>query len=177
MSVRAIVGGTFCGALALRLIALLQLHASGLWDYLRLDPLYYYDWAVRISHGEILGSGTYEMTPLYAWLLGGVLALCGPGFWAPRLIQIVMGSSVCALVALLGCRIFGKGAGVLAGAGAALYGPLIFHDLQIMKTSLTVFLVTATAAALWRSGGSRAGWIAAGGALLGATALSQENLN
>ena len=137
MSVRAIVGGTFCGALALRLVALQQLHASGLWDWLRTDPLYYYEWAVRISHGEVIGAGTYEMTPLYAWLLGALFALCGPGLWAPRLLQCAVGSGICALVALLGCRIFGRLAGALAGAGAALYGPLIFHDIQIMKTALT----------------------------------------
>jgi len=177
MSVRAIVGGTFCGALALRLLALQQLHTSGVWDYLRLDPLYYHEWAVRISGGELIGSGTYEMTPLYAWLLGGVYALCGTGLWVPRLIQCAAGSGICALVALLGCRVFGNAAGLVAGAGAALYGPLIFHDLQIMKTSLTVCLATVTAAALWRSGGSRTVWIAIAGALMGATALTQENLN
>ena len=46
-----IASGVLLLALALRLEYLRELSISGLWDYLRLDPLYYHDWAVRISRG------------------------------------------------------------------------------------------------------------------------------
>ncbi|HEY3174909.1 MAG TPA: glycosyltransferase family 39 protein [Candidatus Polarisedimenticolia bacterium] len=169
--------GVFAVALILRLVILRQLHASGLWDYLRLDPLYYHDWAVRISKGEVLGSGTYEMTPLYAYALGGVFKLFGYGLMAPRLLQALLGAGTCALVALLGARAFGRVEGLVAGLALAAYGPALFHETQIMKTVLTVTLSTATAAVLYWSGGTRWRALLCGGILLGLTALAQENIN
>jgi len=169
--------GVFAAALFLRLLFLRQLHASGLWDYLRLDPLYYHDWAVRIAGGEIVGERTYEMTPLYAYVLGAAFKLFGYSLLLPRLAQAALGAGTCALVALLGCRIFGRAEGLIAGMALAFYGPSLFHETQIMKTVLTVALSTATAAALYMSEGRRPRWLAASGALLGLTALAQENIN
>ena len=81
-----ILTGVFAIALLPRLVYVWQLHASGLWDYLRLDPLYYHDWAVRFSRGERT-QGTYEMTPLYAWALGALFKTFGYGLLLPRLLQ------------------------------------------------------------------------------------------
>lgn len=171
-----LTGAVFATALTLRLISLAQLHRSGLWDYLRLDPLYYYEWARRIAAGAVIGSGTYEMTPLYAYALGGVFRLAGDGLLVPRLIQAILGAGTAALIAWLGLRIFGRTEGILAGLALAFYGPSLFHDMQIMKTVLTVALSTATAAVLYTSRGSRWRLLLAGGFLLGLTALSQENM-
>jgi len=172
-----IVAGVLFLALVFRLEYLRELYASGLWNYLRLDPLYYHDWAVRVSRGELMGTGTYEMTPLYAYSLGGVMRLFGESLTVPRILQAVAGSGCCALVALLGCRVFGRAEGIIAGLTMAVYGPAMFHDAQIMKTVLTVVLSTATAATLYVSGATRPRWLLAGGMLLGLTALCQENMN
>src|SRR6059036_3646904 len=94
-----IVAGVFVIALLLRLEYLRELYGSGLWDYLRLDPLYYHDWAIRIARGEVLGGQTYEMTPLYAYALAGVFRLLGDSLLAPRLLQALAGSATCAVVA------------------------------------------------------------------------------
>src|SRR5678815_6120972 len=139
-----VVAGVFLVALLLRLEYLRQLSGSGLWGYLRLDPLYYHDWALRISRGEPTAAQTYEMTPLYAYALGAVFRLCGESLLLPRLLQAIAGAGTCALVALLGCRIFGKAEGWLGGLALAAYGPALFHDLMIMKTVLTVALSTGT---------------------------------
>ncbi len=172
-----LVLGVFAVALLFRLVFLMQLHRSGIWDYLRLDPLYYHDWAVRIAGGDIVGSRTYEMTPLYAYALGGLFSLFGDSLLLPRLLQAALGAGTCALVAVLGLRIFGRAEAVIAGTVLACYGPSLFHETQIMKTVLTVALSTATAAALYFSGGRRPGLLAVSGALLGLTALAQENIN
>lgn len=166
----------FSTALLLRLVYVRQLQASGLADYLRLDPLYYHDWALRISRGEAT-PGTYEMTPLYAWALGSLFKMFGYGLLLPRMLQAVAGSVTCAIISWLGLRIFGLAEGLIGGLALALYGPALFHEGQIMKTVLTVTLSTVTAAVIWRSGGSRTWLLAAGGALAGLTALAQENIN
>lgn len=170
------LAGIFTIALLLRLVCVWQLHSSGLWDYLRLDPLYYHDWALRIAQGQPT-AGTYEMTPLYAWALGALFKTFGYGLMLPRILQAFAGAGTCAVVAWLGLRIFGRAEGLAAGLALALYGPALFHEAQIMKTVLTVTLSTATAAVLWRSGGSSPRLLAAGGALAGLTALAQENIN
>ncbi len=172
-----ILAGVFAVALAFRLAAVWQLGRSGLWDYLRLDPLYYHDWALRIARGELVGRQTYEMTPLYAYALGGVFALFGEGLLLPRLLQALLGAGTCTIVAHLGQKIFGRAEGLLAGLALAAYGPSLFHETQIMKTVLTVALSTAAAAAVCLSEGRRPARLAAGGALLGLTALCQENVN
>lgn len=172
-----VAAGVFIVALLLRLECVRELLGSGLWDYLRLDPLYYHDWAVRISRGDVMGRETYEMTPLYAYALGGLFKLFGYSLLLPRLIQAVLGAGSCAMVALLGCRVFGRAEGLLGGLAFAAYGPALFHDTQIMKTVLTVALSTATATVLFFSQGDRARWLLSGGALLGLTALCQENID
>ncbi len=170
-------GGVFAAALLIRLVYLYQLRDSGLWDFLRLDPLYYRDWALRIASGEILGTATFEMTPLYAYALAAVSAVTGHDLLIPRIIQAVIGSATCAVAAMLGRRIFGRFEGLAAGLALAAYGPALFHESQIMKTVLTVALSTAAAAVLHVSEGSRPRLLAAGGLLVGATALAQENIN
>ncbi len=172
-----IAGGVFALALGARLLCVWQLHDSGLWDYLRLDPLYYHDWAVRIAEGHSPADGTYEMTPLYAYLLGGVFRLAGHTLLVPRLLQALLGAGTCALAAFLGCRVFSRAEGMIAGSILALYGPALFHETQIMKTVLTVFLTTATATVLYFSRGERRALLGLGGALMGLTALAQENIN
>ncbi|HET9480884.1 MAG TPA: glycosyltransferase family 39 protein [Candidatus Polarisedimenticolia bacterium] len=176
-AVLGIVAGVFAVSLLARLAYLVQLHRAGLGDYLRLDPLYYHDWALRIAGGDLLGAQTYEMTPLYAYALGGLFALVGHSLIWARVVQAILGALTCALVSLLGCRIFGRAEGIVAGLTLAVYGPALFHESQIMKTVLTTALATATAAIFWRSEGSHVRWLAAGGLALGVTALCQENVN
>jgi tetratricopeptide (TPR) repeat protein len=172
-----VAGGVFALALGLRLLCLWQLHDSGLWDYLRLDPLYYHDWAVKIAAGHAPADGTYEMTPLYAYALGFVFKVLGPSLAGPRVLQALLGAGTCAVAAWLGCRLFGRAAGGIAGVVLAAYAPSLFHETQIMKTVLTVFLSTATAAVLWVSAAARPRLLLAAGVLLGLTALAQENIN
>ncbi|HKY31988.1 MAG TPA: tetratricopeptide repeat protein [Candidatus Polarisedimenticolia bacterium] len=172
-----VAAGVFALALGLRLLTLLQLHDSGLWDYLRLDPLYYHDWARAIAAGTAPADGTYEMTPLYAYWLAAMFRLFGDGLLIPRLAQVAVGSAACAVASLIGCRLFGRAEGALAGVALALYGPSLFHETQIMKTVFTVALTTAAAAALYWSEGRRPWRLALGGALVGLTALCQENIN
>jgi len=67
-------------------------------------------------------------------------------------------------------------AGLVAAALAAVYGPFLFYDVQLLKESLAVtaasFLLWALAAA--QAGGGAGRWIVAG-TLLGVLALLREN--
>jgi 4-amino-4-deoxy-L-arabinose transferase-like glycosyltransferase len=175
-------GGTiFAIALAARLLYVRDLAAAGLISYLRLDPLYYHEWALRIAAGDWAGgSAVYEMSPLYAYFLAAVYRTFGEGQIVPRLIQSALGAAVCGLLVVVGRRAFGKVEGVIAGAAFALYAPAIFYDGQVMKTSFEIsFTALMTFAFFMASARGRPPlprWTFVGGVLLGLTALMRENI-
>jgi len=173
-------GAVFAVALAARVLYVYQIHRAGLGSYLRLDSLYYHDWAVRIAGGAWVGTEVFEMSPLYAYILAVFYKVLGQGALGPQILQACLGASVCGLLVTAGRRLFGKSAGVIAGAAFALYGPALFYDGQVMKTSLEVSFTSLMALCLLSAarpdGGFRRGRIFAGGALLGLTALMRENI-
>jgi tetratricopeptide (TPR) repeat protein len=173
-------GAVFLLALATRLMYVYQIHAAGLGRYLRLDPLYYHRWGLRIAGGDWLGREAFEMSPLYAYHLGLLYRLFGDTPIVPQLIQCVLAALLCGLLGLVGRRAFGKVEGVIAGAAFALYAPALFYDGQVMKTSLEISLTALMTFAFFLAGLDapypRKSWIFAGGFLLGLTALSRENI-
>src|SRR5262245_22680705 len=95
----------FLAALALRPLYVNDLRPAGLAALLRLDPLYYHEWALRIAGGDLRGREAFEMSPLYPYLLGFVYKLFGEGPIVPRVLQSILGSLTCAGTALLGTRL------------------------------------------------------------------------
>ncbi len=171
------LAGIFLAALIPRLLYLRDIHAAGLGEFLRLDPLYYQEWALRIAAGDWLGREVFEMSPLYPYALGLLYRIFGVSLTLPKVLQAVLGALTCAGTALLGRRLFGRSTGLVAGLGLAFYGPAIYYDGQINKTTLALALTVTLAGALSLSEGRRPGWIAAGGFTLGLAALVHENLN
>ncbi|HXI03487.1 MAG TPA: glycosyltransferase family 39 protein, partial [Candidatus Saccharimonadales bacterium] len=167
----------FIAALIPRVLYVIEIDRAGLGAFLRLDPLYYQQWALRIAGGDWLGHEAFEMAPLYPYALAVVYKLFGAGLTLPRILQAVLGAATCSGTFLLGKRLFGRAAGIAAGAGLAAYGPAIYYDGQINKTTLALALSLAFAGLLVLSERRRGAWIAAGGACLGLTALVHENVN
>ncbi len=167
----------FLAALLPRVLYVLEIDTAGLGSFLRLDPLYYHEWARRIAAGDWLGTGTFEMAPLYPYALGSLYSVFGEGLTLPRILQAVLGAATCSGTFLLGRRLFGWWAGLIAGGLLAGYGPAIYYDGQINKTTLALALSTAFAGLLSLSDARRRGWVVAGGLCLGLAALVHENVN
>jgi tetratricopeptide (TPR) repeat protein len=117
------------------------------------------------------------MSPLYPYTLGALYAIFGDGLTLPRILNALLGALTCGGVFLVGRGLFGRPAGAVAGLAMALYGPAIFYDGQINKTTTALALTLGFAGALCASEGRHRRWIAASGALLGAAALVHENVN
>lgn len=172
-------------AFAFRLLYFLEYSSSPYYEFLQLDSLYYYEWAVEIASGKWLGGDVFEQSPLYPYLLGVFLLVFGPKLTLLRLIQFAVGSVTAALTCALGQRIFGRSAGLVAGIGAALYGPFLFYEGQVMKEFLTPLFSMGTLlclyAALQRRSAPDAGTtharvlFAFSGFLIGAAALVRDN--
>jgi len=159
----------FCTACLLRFIYLGQIASSPFFDFLQLDPAYYHDWAMAISRGDWVGSEVFEQSPLYPYLLALYLMVFGHDLYLLRVIQLGIGAVTCVLTYLLGCRMFDRKVGLLAGMGCALYAPYFFYEGQVMKEFLTPPLATGALLLLL----ARRPFAA--GLLIGAAALVRDN--
>jgi len=163
-------------AFVLRLFYLIQIESIPLFYHLAGDGRTYDEWAQRIAAGDWLGQGVFYQAPLYPYFLGVLQLVFGHSLWLIRFVQILLGSFSCALIYLVGRRLFSRPAGIAAGFLLACYAPAIFFEALIEKSILDLFLVSLLlfllVGAMARRGWTQ--WLAAG-AVLGLLGLSREN--
>ena len=163
-------------AFVLRLSYLVQIQSIPLFYHLAGDGRTYDEWAQRIASGDWLGKGVFYQAPLYPYFLGVLQLVVGHNLWLIRLIQIILGSLSCALIYLVGRKLFSQAAGIAAGLILACYAPAIFFDALIEKSILDLFLLSLLLFLLIGTMKRRhwTQWLAAG-ATLGLFGLSREN--
>ena len=164
------------GALAVRLVCAYETREVPTIWHLVGDAAGYYRWAQEIARGAWLGTKPFYQAPLYPYVLAGCFRALGDGVWTIRVVQAVWGAAACGLVYVGTRRLFGTGAGGIAGIMLTLYGPAIFFDGIVQKASLTCLLVCGLfAATAWY--GEQGSWRAAGvlGAAAGLLAITREN--
>jgi tetratricopeptide (TPR) repeat protein len=130
----------FALALAVRLPYLAALARTPFLEHPLLDPRLYDLWAQRLARGDWLGRDAFYANPLYPYYLGLVYATIGRHLVLVHLIQHLLGSLGAALLAVIGARLFDRRIGLLAGIGAALYAPFVFHEGSLMIEGLAPFL-------------------------------------
>jgi len=161
----------FAVALAVRLAHVLQMRHSPLFSLLLGDARAYDAWAQQIAGGDWMGRDVFYQAPLYPYFLGALYAIGGRSLLLVRLVQAVIGSCSCALIADAGRRLFSRPVGIAAGLMLALYAPAIFFDGLIQKSVLDVFFVCLV---IWLIARTRTDWLALG-LVVGALALTREN--
>lgn len=171
------MAAVFALALGVRLLHVWEIRSAPFFTTLLGDSKAYDAWALRIAGGDWLGTEVFYQAPLYPYFLGALYTLAGRDLLTVRVVQAVIGSAACALLALAGSRWFSPRVGIAAGTGLALYAPIIFADALIQKTVLDVSLMCA---ALWLAGiaaerqADRRVWLALGAAV-GLLSLTREN--
>lgn len=136
-------------ALAVRLLHVWQIRSAPFFATLLGDSKAYDAWALRIAAGNWLGSEVFYQAPLYPYFLGVLYALIGRDLLLVRVVQAILGSAGCVVLALAGAQWFSRPVGIAAGMGLALYGPVIFADALVQKSVLDVLLMSTT---LWLVG-------------------------
>ena len=96
----------FAVALLVRLVHVWQIRAAPFFSVLMGDSHGYDEWAQRIAGGEWLGHEVFYQAPLYPYLLGVIYAIAGRHLLLVRIVQVVIGSASCALLALAAARLF-----------------------------------------------------------------------
>ena len=152
------------------------------------DELAYDGMARAFADGSFHRERAFYQEPLYAFVLGLVYRVVPPppeGEAGVRvagvqlgviLMQHLLGALACVLVAALGARAVSRRAGLIAGLLAALSGPLIFAESQLLKEgpALLLWLVSLH---LWLDVLEGAGWRRAAllGVVLGLGVLLRGN--
>src|SRR2546427_342326 len=118
--------GVVCAALALRLLYLWSIRRAPFIHDLQTEPLRYHQWARLILDGPVSPSPPFEQSPGYPYLVAAVYAVFGRSVTAVATVQALLDAVSCGCIAVLGRRWFNWRVGLLAGALAAGYGPLIY---------------------------------------------------
>jgi Tfp pilus assembly protein PilF/4-amino-4-deoxy-L-arabinose transferase-like glycosyltransferase len=171
-------------ALAVKLIVFAQLNAHPLLQPRGdLDATYYVELAERVAGGDInLGGEPFFVSPLYAYFLGAVFAVCGgKSLFAAQLVQMMGGVLAVCLIAWTARRWYGAAAGWIAGALAIGTGVFTFNEIAILQSSIdplltSLWLAALTAALTSPPSASRLGWWTMTGALIGLHALNRPNV-
>ena len=131
----------FVAALAVRLVHVWQMRATPFFSVLLGDSRGYDEWARRIAGGEWIGRDVFYQAPLYPYMLGVIYAIAGRQLLLVRVVQAVIGSASCVLLALAAERLVSRRAGIAAGVMLAFYAPAIFFDGLIQKSVLDLFFL------------------------------------
>ena len=96
---------------------------------------------------------------------------------AGRIEEAVFGAIAVVLIALIAARLFGRAAGLLSGAIASVYPPLLLVGSSLMSESVFIPLVLGAVLAALKQRGSehRWRWAIASGVLLALAALTRSN--
>jgi 4-amino-4-deoxy-L-arabinose transferase-like glycosyltransferase len=127
----------FALALAVRLVYLGEIAKSPTFHVPIIDSASYDQHARLLVEKGIFYQRFFWQGFLYPFFLAVVYFLTGGSMLWARLIQILLGSLLCVLVFRLGTKLFDRRTGAVAGAIAALYGPLIFYDAELLDTGFS----------------------------------------
>ncbi len=162
--------------LLVRAIAWLELRGDPFFRLLVVDARSYHDTAAQLAGGLFRADLPFWQPPLYPHILGGLYAIGGAHPDLARWLQIVLGSLTCVLLFRLGSRFFGRPAGWIAWGIAALYGPLIYFDLQILNATMGIFLMLLALERVTAPRASRLTGAASGGLALGLAGITVASL-
>lgn len=165
------------GGVLLRLAVLkdLLVHPSMVQPY--LDAEIYVRWAAEIAKGDFWGEGIFYQAPGYPYLMGLFFRFFGvrPEGWIA--VQYIVSLGTVAVVFLLARDLFNRKTALLAAALMATYPVLAYYDQLFLKTSVSVFLGTASlylVYKLWSRPSSSFLRYAAAGGVIGCAALVRE---
>lgn len=175
-SPRLLLAALLALAFALRLVHWWAVRDEPFFAWLAMDSQEYDRWAREVAAGDWLGSQVFFQAPLYPYFLAVLYTLFGRNLDAVYLTQIALAVAGVWALYRAGREMGGERVGLAAAGLAAVYGPFLFYDVQLLKESLaisaTCFLLWALAAARVRPGLGR--WLGAG-VLLGILVLLREN--
>jgi hypothetical protein len=123
-------------------------------DPLQPDPYHpYHSWQTVAPPDKWLalyGPHAFHQAPLYSYVLAGVTPFAGADFALVKALQLLCGAGTCVLLFLIARHAWNATAGWVAGLLAAVYGPLVFLEAQLLREGPALFCILAMLTALVR---------------------------
>ena len=143
------------------------------------DAQHYIDIATQFAHGHGFAAdypyvwvhATAFRPPLYPLLLGTAFAIFGVHVAVAQALNVILGSGVVVLTAIVTSRIGGRRAGLIAAGLATIYPPLLANDGVPLSEPLGLL---AMLAAVWALLSGRPGWAGVAAGLLVLTRPSAQ---
>lgn len=121
------------------------------------------------------GGPTAIRPPGFPAFLAVAYKLSGDSVTAGRVAQALLGVLIVAVIVLIGRELFGRVEGLVAGALAAVFPPLVIDGMTLLSEPLFVALeLGAVLAALRRRSDRRTRWLVLAGALTGGAILTRS---
>lgn len=167
----------FFFAFALRLFYLSQIYDNPTFKFPTLDARYHDEWAQAVAQGKWAQPQAFFRAPLYPYFLGLIYYVFGHNYYAPRIVQFLIGSFSVVLLTLLGARLFGKKIGLAAGLVFATYASVIYFEGELLLDSLLIPLDLLLFIFLYRAKENpvSANWLLSG-LWLGLSAITRPNI-
>lgn len=156
-------------------------------DWLARDPYHPYHLWQRFAPRELWETWflpeVFHEAPAYSYLLAAARTASAHPVALAKIVQSILGAVSCVFLFLIGEAAFGSAVGNVAGLILALYGPLLYIELQLLKEGWSIFLMlgcllvfcSALGSALEEVFAVRAKWkVFAAGAISGLLYMSHE---
>lgn len=124
----------FVVALAVRLIFLVESSKCPTFYHPISDAGTYDRMARQFQVDHKLTDEFFWQPFLYPAILSALYSISGSSILFAKIFQILLGALTCSLTYQLGRKICGRRVGLMAGLAAALYGPFIFSDAELVAT-------------------------------------------
>lgn len=126
----------FLGAFLIRVLHLLSSQSILSFEFYLNDGVYFTGLANALFGSNAAALPPAGLSPVYLGFLVFIFQIAGPDLIWPRLLQILLGSWVCAGLFQITRNLFGNRAGWIAGALSAFCGVFIYFDMLLIKPSL-----------------------------------------
>ena len=144
----------FTLAFLFRVAALIETAGTPYLEVANIDSESYQKWAQELVANGWWPVRNFYQSPFYAYFLGIIYRVFGDGPWAPRLVQIILGSLTPVVVFGIGTRLFTRRAAWVGALLIALYAPLVLEEVTLQKTTPLIVVAVAGVAAYLRYGPS-----------------------
>ncbi len=135
---RLLLAGVLALAALVRLGILLGLRETVYWDFLLWDERTYDTWARALLRGE--AHHLHSLSALPAYLVAGVYRLFGADPVHFRIVNLILGVALCAVLFAVGRRLGGIAVGLGSALAGALYQPFAFWSVTLQKEPLALLL-------------------------------------
>ncbi|MGD8454428.1 MAG: glycosyltransferase family 39 protein [Phycisphaerae bacterium] len=136
------------------------------------DALSYHTFAAGLAQTGTPPPNFFFQPFLYPYLLSQVYRVGGISIWTAKVVQAILGALTCVLTAWLARRTFGAASGWVAGVAAAVCGPLVFFEGELLGTGLEALVgLLLVLTMLWTGSEPRRWWAWAAVGVCGAASV------